>query len=122
MLWQEEDRDGRRSLQAGQGLDQGQRQASVARRASDSAIQGLRASSHPRTGQVWCVNLHISCAFGRLVTEANISSEGVDIRVRVTGGGHTSQVYAVRQAIAKSIVRVGNSFLESGMIRRTTTD
>jgi len=32
-------------------------------------------------------------------------SEGVDIRVRVTGGGHTSQVYAIRQAIAKSIVR-----------------
>lgn len=29
----------------------------------------------------------------------------VDIRVRVRGGGHTSQVYAIRQAIAKSIVR-----------------
>ncbi|OMP81964.1 40S ribosomal protein S16 [Diplodia seriata] len=28
----------------------------------------------------------------------------VDIRVRVSGGGHTSQVYAIRQAIAKSIV------------------
>ena len=26
----------------------------------------------------------------------------VDIRVRVTGGGHTSQIYAVRQAIAKA--------------------
>jgi ribosomal protein S9 len=33
---------------------------------------------------------------------------GVDIRVRVTGGGHTSQIYAIRQAIAKSIV----SYLE----------
>jgi ribosomal protein S9 len=29
----------------------------------------------------------------------------VDIRVRATGGGHTSQIYAIRQAIAKSIVR-----------------
>ncbi len=29
---------------------------------------------------------------------------GVDIRVRVSGGGHVSQVYAIRQAIAKSIV------------------
>jgi len=29
----------------------------------------------------------------------------VDIRVRVRGGGHISQVYAIRQAIAKSIVR-----------------
>jgi small subunit ribosomal protein S16e len=28
----------------------------------------------------------------------------VDIRIRVTGGGHTSQVYATRQAIAKAIV------------------
>lgn len=29
---------------------------------------------------------------------------GVDIRVRVKGGGSTSQIYAIRQAIAKSIV------------------
>ena len=28
----------------------------------------------------------------------------VDIRVRVKGGGHTSQVYAIRQAIAKAVV------------------
>ncbi|PKI82880.1 40S ribosomal protein S16 [Malassezia vespertilionis] len=28
----------------------------------------------------------------------------VDIRVRVSGGGNTSQVYAVRQAIAKALV------------------
>ncbi|KAJ9669745.1 40S ribosomal protein S16 [Coniosporium apollinis] len=30
----------------------------------------------------------------------------VDIRVRVSGGGHTSQIYAIRQAIAKSILTV----------------
>ncbi|TPX78480.1 hypothetical protein CcCBS67573_g00193 [Chytriomyces confervae] len=29
---------------------------------------------------------------------------GVDIRVRVKGGGNTSQIYAIRQAIAKAIV------------------
>ena len=29
---------------------------------------------------------------------------GVDIRLRVTGGGFSSQVYAVRQALAKAIV------------------
>ena len=29
---------------------------------------------------------------------------GVDMRVRVAGGGHTSQIYAIRQAIAKAIV------------------
>ena len=28
----------------------------------------------------------------------------VDIRLRVKGGGHVSQVYAIRQAIAKAIV------------------
>ncbi|KAF8588453.1 hypothetical protein K439DRAFT_634296 [Ramaria rubella] len=30
--------------------------------------------------------------------------ESIDIRVRVKGGGHTSQVYAIRQAIAKAVV------------------
>ena len=29
---------------------------------------------------------------------------GVDIRLRVTGGGHSSQVYAIRQALAKALV------------------
>jgi hypothetical protein len=33
-----------------------------------------------------------------------VSTADVDIRVRVRGGGHTSQIYAIRQAIAKSIV------------------
>jgi small subunit ribosomal protein S16e len=28
----------------------------------------------------------------------------IDIRVRVKGGGHVSQVYAIRQAIAKALV------------------
>jgi small subunit ribosomal protein S16e len=32
------------------------------------------------------------------------SFSSVDIRVRVKGGGHTSQVYAIRQAIAKALV------------------
>nr|ADW95791.1 40S ribosomal S16-like protein [Pectinaria gouldii] len=30
--------------------------------------------------------------------------EGVDIRVRVRGGGRVAQIYAIRQAIAKSVV------------------
>jgi small subunit ribosomal protein S16e len=32
------------------------------------------------------------------------SFASIDIRVRVKGGGHTSQVYAIRQAIAKAVV------------------
>ena len=35
-----------------------------------------------------------------------------DIRVRVTGGGHTSQVYAIRQAIAKSIVAYYQKYVD----------
>ena len=29
---------------------------------------------------------------------------GVDMRIRVKGGGHTSQIYAIRQSIAKALV------------------
>ena len=36
----------------------------------------------------------------------------VDIRVRCTGGGHTSQVYAIRQAIAKSIVAYYQKYVD----------
>jgi ribosomal protein S9 len=37
---------------------------------------------------------------------------GVDIRVRVSGGGHTSQIYAIRQAIAKSLVAYYQKFVD----------
>uniref|UniRef100_A0A060T6U1 ARAD1B17952p n=1 Tax=Blastobotrys adeninivorans TaxID=409370 RepID=A0A060T6U1_BLAAD len=36
----------------------------------------------------------------------------VDIRVRVTGGGHTSQIYAIRQAIAKGIVAFHQKYVD----------
>ncbi|ORX92155.1 40S ribosomal protein S16 [Basidiobolus meristosporus CBS 931.73] len=36
----------------------------------------------------------------------------VDIRVRVRGGGHTSQIYAIRQAIAKAIVAYYQKFVD----------
>ncbi|CAB3977287.1 40S ribosomal S16 [Paramuricea clavata] len=38
--------------------------------------------------------------------------EGVDIRVRVKGGGHISQVYAIRQAIAKSLVAYYQKYVD----------
>ena len=40
------------------------------------------------------------------------SSANVDIRVRVSGGGHTSQIYAIRQAIAKSIVAYYQKYVD----------
>merc|ERR1739841_158436 len=30
--------------------------------------------------------------------------EGVDVKIRVNGGGRVSQIYAIRQALAKSLV------------------
>ncbi|KAL8577729.1 40S ribosomal protein S16 [Nucella lapillus] len=37
---------------------------------------------------------------------------GVDIRVRVKGGGHVAQVYAVRQAISKSLIAYYQKFVD----------
>lgn len=36
----------------------------------------------------------------------------VDIRVRVSGGGHTSQIYAIRQAIAKSLIAYYQKYVD----------
>ena len=36
----------------------------------------------------------------------------VDIRVRVKGGGHVSQMYAVRQAIAKGLVAYTQKYVD----------
>ncbi|CAK5280200.1 unnamed protein product [Mycena citricolor] len=38
---------------------------------------------------------------------------GIDIRVRVKGGGHTSQVYAIRQAIAKALVAYHAKYIDA---------
>ena len=37
---------------------------------------------------------------------------GVDMRVRVKGGGYTSQIYAIRQAIAKSVVAYYQKYVD----------
>ncbi|GLD95487.1 hypothetical protein PINS_up004164 [Pythium insidiosum] len=36
----------------------------------------------------------------------------VDIRIRVKGGGHTAQIYAIRQAIAKSLVAYYQKYVD----------
>ncbi|CDH13089.1 probable 40S ribosomal protein S16-B [Zygosaccharomyces bailii ISA1307] len=36
----------------------------------------------------------------------------IDIRVRVSGGGHVSQVYAIRQAIAKGLVAYHQKYVD----------
>jgi len=37
---------------------------------------------------------------------------GVDIRVRVNGGGHVSQIYAIRQAISKGLVAYYQKYVD----------
>ncbi|XP_060576492.1 small ribosomal subunit protein uS9-like [Ruditapes philippinarum] len=37
---------------------------------------------------------------------------GVDIRVRVRGGGHVAQIYAIRQAISKSLVAYYQKYVD----------
>lgn len=37
---------------------------------------------------------------------------GVDMRIRVRGGGYTSQIYAIRQAIAKGIVAYYQKYVD----------
>ncbi|KAJ3279118.1 40S ribosomal protein S16 [Blyttiomyces sp. JEL0837] len=37
---------------------------------------------------------------------------GVDIRIRVKGGGATSQIYAIRQALAKAIVAFYQKYVD----------
>lgn len=36
----------------------------------------------------------------------------IDIRVKVTGGGHVSQVYAIRQAIAKGLIAYHQKYVD----------
>ena len=36
----------------------------------------------------------------------------VDIRIRVKGGGHVAQVYAIRQALAKSLVAYYQKYVD----------
>merc|ERR1712054_320687 len=36
----------------------------------------------------------------------------MDLRIRVKGGGYTSQIYAIRQAIAKSVVSYYQKFVD----------
>jgi len=37
---------------------------------------------------------------------------GVDIRIRVKGGGHVSQIYAIRQALSKALVAYYQKYVD----------
>jgi len=42
---------------------------------------------------------------------------GVDMRIRVKGGGHTSQIYAIRQSIAKALVAWNQKYVDESTKR-----
>lgn len=37
---------------------------------------------------------------------------GIDIRIRVRGGGHVAQIYAIRQAISKAVVAYYQKYVD----------
>lgn len=41
----------------------------------------------------------------------------IDIRIKVRGGGYTSQIYAIRQAIAKGVVAFNQKFVDEASKR-----
>ena len=55
----------------------------------------------------------LSRADQAIVLTCESSHSQVDIRVRVSGGGHTSQIYAIRQAIAKALVAYYAKFYDA---------
>lgn len=42
---------------------------------------------------------------------------GIDIRIKVRGGGYTAQIYAIRQAIAKGVVAYNQKFVDEASKR-----
>eukprot|EP01048_Picozoa_sp_COSAG05_P015905 COSAG05_NODE_1975_length_3765_cov_7.155756_2_plen_194_part_00 len=104
-------------VQARQGAGQDQRLPDRAGGAGDLAVQGAGtavAVCCRRCGCVLPVPADVSPAANRLCLAAQVYEpililgkerfEEVDIRIRCKGGGYVSQIYAIRQAIAKSLV------------------
>ena len=57
----------------------------------------------------WFINLFVVRLYLIVYLTLNFVSlqdrfAGVDIRIKVKGGGHVAQVYAIRQSIAKALV------------------
>lgn len=66
-------------------------------------IYDYQNNSTDVTLRIYCIiSLLISIMFVIFLVQEKFS--GVDIRVRVNGGGHVAQIYAIRQAISKALV------------------
>merc|ERR1711924_178940 len=60
-------------------------------------------------------------AFEPLMLLGKQKYSGLDLRCRVKGGGHTSQIYAVRQAIAKAIVAYYQKYVDEATKKEIKT-
>ncbi|KAJ9502295.1 40S ribosomal protein S16 [Exophiala xenobiotica] len=84
-------------------------------KASSRSTADLSPSSSPRSFDTRCVWKKFRASWRvyepLLIVGLDKFAE-VDIRVRVTGGGHTSQIYAIRQAISKSIVAYYQKYVD----------
>lgn len=78
------------------------------------ALLDIRLASKPQLvkGKFGYANGHIFQVYEPLLVVGLDKFANVDIRVRVTGGGHTSQIYAIRQAIAKSLIAYYQKFVD----------
>merc|ERR1711918_332523 len=61
------------------------------------------SSSSPRPSATRC---------GSQSSSSEPPASDVDIRIRVKGGGYTSQIYAIRQALAKALVAWYQKFVD----------
>ena len=61
----------------------------------------LSTESNKQLNNCFGFGLYVLKSFVCLLQE---KFAGVDIRVRVSGGGHVAQIYAIRQAISKALI------------------
>ena len=70
-----------------------------------------------------CLRVRFACCVLQVLEPMLILGKerfaGVDIRIRVRGGGHTSQIYAVRQALCKVCALVSALLLPAAYVART---
>merc|ERR1712110_882501 len=86
----QEDRDRRRSLQGGQGPHQGQR----------TPLDKIEPE---------CLRLKLE---EPLLVVGKDRFAGIDIKIRVSGGGRVAQIYAIRQAISRAVVAYYQKFVD----------
>ncbi|KAI5841202.1 putative 40S ribosomal protein S16 [Tricharina praecox] len=77
--------------------------------AGDAPVQSVQCFGKKKTATAVA---HCKAGKGLVKVLRFKNFANVDIRVRVTGGVHTSQVYAIRQAIARASSRTTRSFVD----------